>query len=103
MADKGYSEIVMADRYSVEIKVTSQQGHCAACHEVGDRWTVTRHTPAGFCVFAYSAIEPDVRTLMFGGRYPWSADKDVYVGCCPDPVNPVIFELKRIPLEDDIP
>lgn len=90
----------MADRYSVKIKVLSQKGICAAKHKTGDEWTVTRHTPAGFCLFAYSAIEPDIRALMFGGSYPWSEDPDIYIGCCPDPVNPVIFELKRVPMKD---
>ena len=46
----------MADRYSVKIKVLSQEGHCAAGHQTGQEWTVTRHTPDGFCLFAYSAI-----------------------------------------------
>jgi len=90
----------MADRYSVKIKVLSQEGVCAAKHRVGDEWVVTRHTPDGFCLFAYSAIEPDIRTLMFGGRYPWSKDPDVYVGCCPDAANPVVFELRRVAMED---
>ena len=90
----------MADRYSVKIKVISQEGVCGAKHKTGDEWIVTRHTPAGFCLFAYSAIDPDIRALMFGGRYPWSEDPDVYIGCCPDPVNPVIFELRRVPMKD---
>lgn len=37
---------------------------------------------------------------MFGGSYPWSEDPDVYIGCCPDPVNPVVFELRRIPMQE---
>lgn len=90
----------MADRYSVQIKILSQEGSCAAGHKAGDQWVVTKHTPDNFCVFAYSAIDPDIRALMFGGVYPWSKDKDVYIGCCPDPVNPVVFELRRIPLQD---
>ncbi len=90
----------MADRYSVKIKVISQKGHCAAGHKVGDEYVITRFTPAGLCLFAYSAIEPEVRTLMFGGRYPWSEDPDVYVGCCPDAANPVVFELRRGPMPE---
>jgi len=90
----------MTDRYSVKIKVSSQEGHCAAGHRTGQEWVVTRHTPEGFCLFAYSAIDPDIRTLMFGGHYPWSEDPDIYIGCCPDPVNPVVFELRRIPIQE---
>lgn len=91
----------MADRYSVRLKVLSQKGTCVAGHIVDDEWHVTRHTPGGFCLFAYSALEPDIRALMFGGAYPWSSDRDVYVGCCPDPVNPVVFELRREPMREE--
>ena len=89
----------MAERYSVKIRVISQKGECAAKHKVGDEFIITRHTPPGFCIFAYSAIDPDIRALMFGGRYRWAENPDVYVGCCPDPVNPVGFELRRIPFQ----
>lgn len=87
----------MADRYRVKIKVVSQEGTCAAGHKAGDEFIIDRHTPGGFCIFAYSAIDPDIRTLMFGGTYPWaSGEKDTYIGCCPDPVNPVVLEVSRI-------
>lgn len=91
----------MADRYGVEITVLSQTGVCAAGHRTGEKFCVYRHTPCRFCVFAYSAIEPDIRALMFGGTYPWMQDKDTYIGCCPDPANPVVFELRRIPMQEN--
>ena len=90
----------MPDRYGVQITILSQEGVCAAGHCAGDTFEVHRHTPCNFCVFAYSAIDLDIRALMFGGTYPWAKDKDTYIGCCPDPVNPVVFELRRIPLKD---
>jgi len=87
----------MSERYRVKIKVLSQKGSCAAGHKEGDEFIVDHHTPAGFCIFAYSAIDPDIRTLMFGGKYPWAAgEQDTYIGCCPDPVNPVVLEVSRI-------
>ncbi len=87
----------MAERYKVKVKVLSQKGNCAAGHKEGDEFIIDRHTPAGFCIFAYSAIDPEIRTLMFGGKYPWAKeDPDVYIGCCPDPVNPVVLEVRRI-------
>jgi uncharacterized repeat protein (TIGR04076 family) len=91
----------MAERYGVKITITSQKGNCVAGHRLGDEFVIQRHTPPGLCLFAYSAIDPDIRTLMFGGTYPWCDDKDTYVGCCPDPVNPVVFELRRIPFEEE--
>lgn len=87
----------MADRYKVKVKIISQEGNCAAGHKVGQEYIIDRHTPADFCIFAYSAIDPEIRTLMFGGQYPWSvADSDIYIGCCPDPINPVVFEVRRL-------
>jgi uncharacterized repeat protein (TIGR04076 family) len=86
----------LQERFTVKIKVISQKGICAAGHKVGDEYIIDRHTPESFCIFAYSALDPDIRTLMFNGAYPWSEDKDVYIGCCPDPVNPVVFEVRRI-------
>lgn len=85
----------MGNRYKVQVKVISQTGHCAAGHEVGDAFIIGRHTPAGMCIFAYSALDPDVRALKFGAVYPWVQDSGSYVCCCPDPVNPVVFELRR--------
>ena len=90
----------MSDQYSVQIKVISQKGKCAAGHKAGDQFGVTMHTPDRLCIFAYSAIEAEIRTLMFGGRFPWSQDPDVYVGGCPDHNNPVLFELRRIPMQE---
>lgn len=90
----------MADRYGVKIRILSQCGSCVAGHKEGDEFVIYRHTPPQFCIFAYSAIDPDIRALMFGATYPWSEDKDAYIGCCPDPINPVVFELKRIPFEE---
>lgn len=83
-------------RYNVQIEVLSQKGTCAAGHSVGDQFEISKHTPDGFCIFAYSALDPDIRTLMFGGVYPWSENEKQYICCCPDPVNPVIFKLSRI-------
>lgn len=35
----------MSDRYSVKIKVISQKDDCAAGHQVGDEYVITKHTP----------------------------------------------------------
>jgi uncharacterized repeat protein (TIGR04076 family) len=33
---------------------------------------------------------------MFGGSFPWEKDPDVTTVACPDPDNPVVFELRRL-------
>ena len=86
----------MAERYAVAIKVISQKGTCAAEHKVGDEWVVKNKTPEGICLSAFSALFPSIRTLMFGGSFPWSSDPDVARPACPDAENPVVFELRRL-------
>ena len=86
----------MAEMYDIEITVVSQKGSCGAGHKVGDKWMVKVHTPGGICISAYEAMESNINVLKFGGSYPWSQEKDVTRAVCPDPENPVIFELRRI-------
>jgi uncharacterized repeat protein (TIGR04076 family) len=86
----------MADMYDIEITVVSQKGYCGAGHKVGDKWVTKIHTPGGICLSAFRAIETDIDVLKYGGAYPWSKDPDVTTSVCPDPQNPVVFEIKRI-------
>jgi uncharacterized repeat protein (TIGR04076 family) len=41
-------------------------------------------------------VIPAARTLMFGGSHFWEKDPDAISVCCPDPENPVVFEIRRI-------
>jgi uncharacterized repeat protein (TIGR04076 family) len=90
----------MADRYDVKVKVISQKGTCAIGHKVGDEFVISRTTPDGICLSAFNALFPALRTLMFGGTFPWSQDPDTATAACPDGTNPVIFELRRIRTEE---
>jgi uncharacterized repeat protein (TIGR04076 family) len=53
-------------------------------------------SPAGICLGAFGVIFPYLRTLRFGGEFPWSEDKDATVIACPDSKNPVTFEIRRM-------
>ena len=86
----------MTERYNVAIKVLSQKGTCNAGHKVGDEWVVNNKTPEGICLAAFLSLAPHIWTLMFGGSFPWEIDSGVVVTVCPDPDNPVLFELRRI-------
>jgi uncharacterized repeat protein (TIGR04076 family) len=86
----------MAESYNVSIKVKSQKGHCEAGHKVGDQWLVGEKTPEGICLFAFSSLLPFITPLMYGGAFPWDKDPDVTTVPCPDPDNPVVFEIRRI-------
>jgi len=75
------------------------EGKCSYGHEVGDRFEFTRYTPAGLCQFACDSIRSAAATLLYGGRFPWAKDSDTTTWACPDPERPVIFELRRVPVE----
>jgi uncharacterized repeat protein (TIGR04076 family) len=89
----------MADRYDINIKVVSQKGTCDAGHKVGDEVIVSSTTPGGMCLSAFNACFAAMRTLMFGGSFPWSKDPDTATVACPDAANPVVFELRRVRTE----
>jgi uncharacterized repeat protein (TIGR04076 family) len=80
----------------VRVKVLSQKGHCEAGHKVGDEWLVGEKTPEGMCIFAFASLLPFITPLMFGGAFPWEKDADKTTAVCPDPDNPVIFEIRRV-------
>ncbi len=91
----------MVDRYSIAIKVISQQGYCLAGHKVGDEWLIEYKenkwkTPAeGICPSGFNSLYPNLRVLEFGGVMSEAAP-DILQATCPDSRNPVIFELRRI-------
>jgi len=86
----------MAERYNVQVRVISQKGTCAIGHKVGDEFVISRTTPEGICLSAFNTFFPAMRTLMFGGTFPWSDDPDTATMACPDAENPVVFKLTRI-------
>lgn len=86
----------MAEIHEVHIKVISQEGFCAQGHKVGDEWTIKGKTPEGICVAAYNALYPEAMLLMCGGLLPWERIPGGTTIACPDPDNPVVFEVRRL-------
>lgn len=85
-----------AETYEVIAKVVSQEGTCAADHEVGNEFPVWDKTPPGVCSWAFYALFPFASVLRFGGSFWWEEDRDKTTVACPDPANPVVFELRRL-------
>ena len=77
-------------------RVVSQKGTCDAGHKVGDEFIIGQTTPPGMCSWAFSALFPFAEVLQFDGAFPWEKDPDVTTVACPDPGNPVVFELRRM-------
>ena len=86
----------MQDWYKIKLTVISQKGHCEAGHKVGDEYIVEETIPAGICTWAFFSLFPFISALQSGGAFPWENDKDTTTVACPDPTNPVVFELKRL-------
>ena len=75
--------------------VISQKGTCSAGHKVGDAFVIGETTPPGMCSWAFYTLFPFAEVLQFGGTFPWEEDSNRCTVACPDPGNPVVFELKR--------
>ena len=82
----------------VVAKVISQRGTCEAVHRVGDEFVIGQKAPLGICSWAFYTLFPFAEVLQFGGSFPWEKDPNKATIACPDPENPVIFELRREPL-----
>jgi uncharacterized repeat protein (TIGR04076 family) len=76
-------------------EVISQKGTCEAGHKVGDKFILGQQTPLNLCSWAFYALFPFAEVLQFGGSFPWENDKNKTTVACPDPTNPVVFELRR--------
>jgi uncharacterized repeat protein (TIGR04076 family) len=77
-------------------KVISQKGTCEAKHKVGDEFVIGQKTPLNLCSWAFYSLFPFAQVLQFGGSFPWEQDRNKTTVACPDPENPVVFELRRI-------
>jgi len=76
--------------------VISQAGTCEAGHCVGDRFVIGQTTPQGLCSWAFYTLYPFAQVLQFGGQFPWEPEAGVSRVACPDPDNPVVFELRKV-------
>ena len=82
----------------ITVKEVMGTGVPPCAYKPGDSWLVTDYgAPEGLCTWAIASIAPYLATLRFGGRLPWEDDQDRALACCSDPLNPVVFELRRMP------
>jgi len=93
----------MANPEKVILKVVSVKGTCAAKHCEGQEFDLSQDfmlgmsgDPRTICPSAFHAIFPSWRVLRHGGEFPWEEDKDKTTVACPDPINPVVMELRRV-------
>jgi len=83
--------------HDVEVRVKSIRGTCSFGHKVGDRIYFDGKTIKGdICYTALMVLLPKVFSMRYGVEFPWAEDKDIISNACPDPENPVVFEIRRI-------
>jgi uncharacterized repeat protein (TIGR04076 family) len=85
----------MTNSCKVIVRVISQKGSCVAGHKPGDEFLVGDVTPPGFCAAAFYTIFPFLFALQYNAVFPWESEKDKALVACPDPDNPVVFEIIR--------
>ena len=93
----------MANPVKVVLKIVSVKGTCNAGHKVGQEFDLSKEFTLGYredgkalCPSAFHAVFPSWRVLRFGGEMPWEENKDLAHVARPDPVNPLVMELRRI-------
>jgi uncharacterized repeat protein (TIGR04076 family) len=87
----------MEDFNEIVVTVKKVRGHCAAEHKVGDKAVFKSKSIEGeICFGALCSMIPKVYGMRYGADLPWLKNKDVATHACPDPENPVTFELRRI-------
>ena len=88
----------MSKTFKVKVKVLEirEGGKCSFGLKVGDEFIFEHLPPQNFCHWAFHSMLPFVTVLRFGGDVPWEKEKGLCRICCPDPDNPVVFEIKRV-------
>ena len=83
--------------YDIEVTVKSVKGACPFGNKVGNKiFFDGRRVNGEVCYSALLTILPRVHAMRYGIEYPWLEDKDVAHVACPDPVNAVVYEVRRV-------
>jgi len=83
--------------FDIEVTVKSVKGTCHFGCKPGDKIYFNGKTIKGNVFYsALMAILPKVYAMQYGAEFPWAKNKDTIHNVCPDPENPVLFEIKRI-------
>jgi uncharacterized repeat protein (TIGR04076 family) len=88
--------------YRVQMTVVDQKGYCEAGHKVGDTVLFQLLKVEGqICPSVLACVMPMIHALRVGAEIPWEHKKDCMFYACPDPGNPVTFEIRRVGEETD--
>jgi len=83
--------------YDVKVTVKGVKGTCDFGHKVGDVIHFDGKAIKGnICYSALMVLLPKIYSMRYGAEFPWAKDRDAISNACPDPENPVVFEIRRI-------
>ncbi len=77
-------------------KIIETKGKCTIGMKVGDEFELSLHKCGNFCGLFYHNIFQWVTLLQLNGTFPIGENPDVMVWECPNSMNRVKVELKRI-------
>ena len=80
----------------VVAKVIETKGNCTIGMKKGDEFELSVHKCGEFCGFFYHNIFGMINMLQFVGAFHIAKDPDVQVWECPNPINRVKVEIRRI-------
>ena len=88
-------------KYKIELTVKSQKGSCYFGHKVGEKIVYDGLSLKGdICASALGSLWPTIFAMHHGAVFGWSVketgSEDMTYEACPDPANPVVFEVRRI-------
>lgn len=83
--------------YSIRVTIESAAGKCPQGFKVGDSWLIEDgKTPAGMCSSAFHSLFQYMKTFRFGGSHPWDKEEGVAHIACPDSVQRLVYEVRRL-------
>jgi len=83
--------------FDVEVTVIEVKKKCAFGYKVGDKIVFNgKKIKGNVCFSALMTMLPKVYAMRYGAEFPWAKNRDAIHNACPDPENPVVFEIKRI-------
>jgi uncharacterized repeat protein (TIGR04076 family) len=83
--------------FDIEVTVTEVKRKCAFGYKVGDKIVFNgKHIKGDTCYSVLMAMFPKIYAMRYDAEFPWAKNKDSIHNACPDPENPVVFEIKRI-------
>jgi uncharacterized repeat protein (TIGR04076 family) len=78
-------------------RVISQKGECIAGHKKGDQVIFKMDEVIGkICLHALYSMIPKVYAIYYDAKFPWLKEGEKPTHACPDPVNPLVFELEVV-------